>query len=71
MPCSSGVDIPEVLAAVNRASVWNDPDPWATGYSRIEGKASKCTECNACEEVCPQELPVTELMREAVSLFGE
>jgi uncharacterized protein len=71
MPCASGVDIPEVLAALNNAAVWNDPNPWMTGYSRINGKAGKCTECRECEEICPQGLPVSSLMKEAVSLFAE
>ena len=71
MPCSSGVDIPEVLAALNSASVWNDPNPWLTGYTQVKGKAGKCTECKECEEVCPQELPISTLMKEAVSLFRE
>jgi predicted aldo/keto reductase-like oxidoreductase len=71
MPCASGVDIPGVLAALNNAAIWDDPNPWLTGYTRIEGKASGCTECGACEEVCPQGLPVQSLMKEAVSLFKE
>ncbi|MGD0583172.1 MAG: aldo/keto reductase [Bacteroidales bacterium] len=71
MPCTSGVDIPEVLAALNNAAIWNDPNPWVTGYIRINGKAGKCTECRECEEVCPQELPVTTFMKEALSLFRE
>jgi predicted aldo/keto reductase-like oxidoreductase len=69
MPCSSGVEIPDVLAAVNSAAIWNDPNPWLTGYFRIEGKAGKCTECRECEEICPQQLPISSLMKEAVSLF--
>ncbi len=69
MPCASGVDIPDVLAALNSAVVWNDPNPWLTGYIRINGKAARCTECKECEEVCPQELPISSLMKEAVSLF--
>jgi len=70
MPCESGVDIPDVLNALNNASVWNDSNPWLTGYSRIDGKADKCTECKSCEEVCPQELPISSLMKEAVALFA-
>jgi uncharacterized protein len=69
MPCSSGVEIPEVLAALNNAAIWDDPNPWLTGYIRIGGKAGKCTECRECEEVCPQQLPVSSLMKEAVALF--
>ena len=71
MPCASGVDIPDVLAAVNNAAVWNDPNPWLTGYIRIRGKAGNCTECKECEEICPQGLPVSSLMKEAVALFRE
>jgi uncharacterized protein len=71
MPCASGVDIPEILAALNNAAVWNDPNPWMTGYTHVKGKAGICTECKECEEVCPQELPISTLMKEAVSLFSE
>jgi predicted aldo/keto reductase-like oxidoreductase len=71
MPCSSGVDIPEVLAALNHATVWNEPSAWLTGYSRITGKAGKCTECRECEEVCPQGIPIPELMKEALGIFKE
>jgi predicted aldo/keto reductase-like oxidoreductase len=69
MPCKSGVDIPYVIAALNNAALWNDPNPWMTGYVSIKGKAGKCTECRECEEVCPQELPVSSLMKEALALF--
>jgi predicted aldo/keto reductase-like oxidoreductase len=71
MPCSSGVEIPEILAALNTAALWNDPNPWGTGYLRIRGKASNCTACRECEEVCPQGLPVSDLMKEAIKMFGE
>jgi uncharacterized protein len=71
MPCSSGVDIPDVLASLNHSAVWNETNPWLTGYIRVNGKAGKCTECKECEEVCPQELPISALMKEAVAIFKE
>lgn len=71
MPCSSGVDIPDVLAAINNAAIWNDANPWLTGYVRIRGKAGKCTDCKDCEAICPQGLPISTYMKEAVSLFRE
>lgn len=71
MPCESGVDIPDVLASLNHAAIWNDHNPWLTGYSIINGKAGKCTECKDCESVCPQGLPISAFMKEAVSMFGE
>ena len=69
MPCNSGVDIPDVLAALNKAAIWNDPNAWLTGYISIKGKAAKCTDCKECEGVCPQGLPVSSLMKEALSMF--
>ena len=69
-PCPSGVDIPAVLASLNSAAVWDDPNQWATGYTQIKGGASLCTECGQCEEICPQGLPIRDLMKEAAALFG-
>ena len=69
-PCPSGVDIPGVLAALNAASVWDDPNAWLTGYARVGGKASQCTQCFQCERMCPQGLPIVDLMREAARTFG-
>ena len=71
MPCASGVDIPGVLAALNNATMWDDKNPWMAGYVTVAGKASNCTECAACEEICPQTLPIRDLMKEAVTTFGE
>jgi L-lactate utilization protein LutB len=36
---------------------------------RVNGKAAKYTACRECEEVCPQGLPISKLMNEAVNLF--
>jgi hypothetical protein len=69
MPCPSGVDIPGVMAALNAASMWGDPNPWMCGYVTLQGKASLCTECEQCLEMCPQGLQIPELMAEAVATF--
>ena len=69
MPCPFGVDIPDVLAALNNASMWDDSNPWLAGYLSVGGKASLCTECGQCLEMCPQEIPIPALMKEAVTTF--
>ena len=35
------------------------------------GKASDCIGCKQCEKACPQHLPITEHMKQAVQMFGE
>jgi hypothetical protein len=69
-PCPNGVEIPELLAALNAASMWETKDPWLTGYSRIIGKPEACIECGKCEDMCPQGLPIRELLKETASVFG-
>lgn len=69
MPCESGVDIPAVIALLNDAVLYDDVDGSRVVYGirmRTGGKASLCTECGACEEVCPQGLPIIDLMTQAV-----
>jgi predicted aldo/keto reductase-like oxidoreductase len=70
MPCEQGVEIPELLAALNAASMWDTKDPWLTGYSRIAGKPDACIECGKCEDICPQALPIRELLKETAAAFG-
>ena len=69
-PCPSGVEIPRVLASLNAAAMWDDPDQWMAGYTQVKGGAALCSECGQCEEMCPQGLPIRDLMKEAAALFG-
>ena len=69
-PCPQGVEIPELLAALNAAKMWNTKDPWLTGYTRTTGKPSLCIECGKCEEMCPQGLPIRALLKETAKTFG-
>jgi uncharacterized protein len=70
-PCPQGVQIPEVLAALNASALWSSTDPWFTGYTRIAGKPEACTECGACEEACPQDLPIRALLKETAAKFSK
>jgi uncharacterized protein len=70
-PCPFGVQIPEVLAALNASVMWDTKDAWAAGFSVIKGKPDLCTECGQCEEICPQSLPIRELLKEAAKTFAK
>lgn len=69
-PCPSGVEIPRVFASLNAAAMWDDPNQWMAGYTQVKGGASLCSECGQCEGMCPQGLPIRDLMKEAAALFG-
>lgn len=69
-PCPMGVEIPRVLASLNTAFMWGDSNQWNAGYTQVKGVASLCSECGQCEEICPQALPIRELMKEAAETFG-
>jgi predicted aldo/keto reductase-like oxidoreductase len=69
-PCEQGVEIPELLAALNAAEMWDTKDQWLTGFSRIKGKPEACIECGECEDMCPQKLPIRALLKETAAAFA-
>ena len=69
-PCPQEVQISSLLhgrSIVRRmgASRWLE---W--GALDIIASAEKCIECGACVEKCPYDLPIPELIREAVEFYG-
>ncbi|MCX7026391.1 MAG: aldo/keto reductase [Spirochaetes bacterium] len=70
-PCPFGVQIPECLAALNASSIWNTNNHWVTGYTPIKGRPELCTQCGACEELCPQSLPIRALLKETAEVFSQ
>ena len=64
------ISIPDVFRALNTMTLYNDvfrPKAYYNGIvsSTSGGRASDCIACGQCESVCPQHLPVIELMQEA------
>ncbi len=69
--CPSGIQIPDIFRYLNSYSVWQD-DSAAFFYNNLTkngGKAGSCIECGACEEACPQFLPIRELLKQAIAAF--
>lgn len=67
MPCPSGVNIPEIFLQYNRSTV--DEKDAKKQYSKIKGKPDLCIKCRKCENVCPQQLKITEKLIEAADFF--
>lgn len=70
MPCEQGVQIPSVLifqAAAKRLS----PEVVSTWLGKAMESAAECIECGQCEDKCPYNLPIAELLKENLALFKE
>ena len=71
--CPKGILIPELFSAQNQHDTfhnWNTNfyyDAVLTGGGR--GKASECIQCGKCEKVCPQHLPIRELLKTVAKTF--
>ena len=71
--CPKGIRIPDLFAAKNAHEAFHN---WNTGYyynniitGGEHGKASDCIKCGKCEKVCPQHLPIRQLLRDVARTF--
>ena len=69
--CPQQIPIPDYFATLNAKKVtpgWN-----AASYYNVHalhgGNASDCVKCGVCEEVCPQHLPIRELLEQVAAEF--
>jgi predicted aldo/keto reductase-like oxidoreductase len=60
MPCSSGVEIPDIFEMYNDAMIYEDPEEarWLYRQLKEEQRADRCTKCGECTDVCPQEIDI-------------
>ena len=72
MPCPKKIDIPTAINFYNEwflyegnPKIKDDSPTWLT-----EGRRpSDCVACKACEEHCPQHLPISEIMEKTAEIF--
>ena len=70
--CPQKISIPDIFRTINTLRRY--PDDWRSknfysGLIQRSGRASDCIACGQCEQVCPQHLPVIELMKEAAEIL--
>ncbi|MBP5280108.1 MAG: aldo/keto reductase [Erysipelotrichaceae bacterium] len=70
--CPMSIPIPDIFAVYNKSVVSATIDKWLKAeYVKTtegKGKASDCIECGQCESVCPQHLPIIELLKKCRTL---
>ena len=71
--CPKGIRIPDMFSSLNAHEAFHN---WNTGYYYANiitggghGKASDCIKCGKCEKVCPQHLPIRELLQNVAKAF--
>ncbi len=72
--CPQSIQIPDIFSLVNTVRVYKEG--WRANNiynSRIAptARASDCIACGQCEGVCPQHLPIIELLKEASQIFDK
>lgn len=67
--CPMNIAIPDVFRAVNTMKLYHEefrPKAFYKGLvGQGHGRAADCVACGQCESVCPQHLPIIELLKDA------
>ncbi len=72
MPCPAGVNIPECFNRYNMAFMFDNLEQAKATYPvflKPGARASACVKCGACEEKCPQNLPIRDHLASVVELL--
>ena len=72
--CPNNIIIHKILAMLNRELTFSSPASAKFGYNwetNFGGKASDCIECGECEKVCPQQIKIVDLLKEAAAKYEE
>ena len=67
--CPMNISIPDVFRAVNTMTLYNEVFRPKAFYGGVigqgHGRAADCIGCGQCESVCPQHLPIIDLLKDA------
>ena len=72
--CPKKIPIPEIFEARNKQLVWGQLEEGRAAYEKAvsgAGSASDCIACGQCERACPQQINVTERLKDCAGVFGK
>jgi uncharacterized protein len=70
--CPKGIKIPDIIRQYNTVLTYGDNEVPHKDYNRITSdghRAGTCVQCGQCENVCPQHLPIIEVLKKASEIF--
>lgn len=70
-PCTVGINISGIFLFEGYYSRYDLKD-WASDrYSNLSKTASDCIECGVCEQRCPYNLPIRQMLKKAAEVMGK
>lgn len=72
MPCPAGVNIPECFNRYNMAFMFDNLEQARATYPvflKPGARASDCVKCGECEDKCPQNLEIRDLLEDVAALL--
>ena len=70
-PCTAGIPISAVFLMEGYYSRYDLKEWAAKRYDGLAGHASDCVDCGVCETRCPYNLPIRQMLKNAVATFGK
>ncbi len=70
--CPMHISIPDLFACMNSKMLfhnWNADYYYHSVHTAHNGKASQCIRCGKCEHICPQHLPIRDLLATVAKEF--
>ena len=72
--CPKHISIPDLFAVMNAKQIhhdWNADYYYEEVHTAPERRASDCIKCGKCEKVCPQHLPIRDLLADVAKKFDK
>lgn len=70
-PCTAGINISGVFLFEGYYSRYDLKDWAMSRYSSLPKTASDCIECGACEDRCPYNLPIRQMLKRTAEVMGK
>ncbi len=70
--CPQHISIPDLFAVMNTKQIhknWDADRCYNEVHTAPGRRASDCLECGKCEQVCPQHLPIRQLLKDVAKAF--